>query len=64
MEKHTVFVRRIEWGMLDIEAETFEEAKRKAYDAYIDGETSWGDEEAVFWNPDDVEPEYPDLQEV
>ena len=57
MKTYEVYVKRIEWGATEVEADSPEDAKAKAYDAvYIDGIVKWGWTEEVFWLPEEEEP--------
>jgi len=56
MKEYEVYIKRIEWGVLEVEAKNPEDAKEKAYDAMCAGETNWGESEETFWLPTEPEP--------
>ena len=56
MKMYEVYVKRIEWGMLEVESDSPEDAKNKAYDVMCEGLTKWGHSEEVFWLPEEKEP--------
>ena len=45
MKKYNVNITATEWGFVEVEAETKEEAIEKAHEAEIDGEIIWGERE-------------------
>jgi len=57
MARFEVYVRRVEWGAIEIEADSEQEAKNEAFDAMCEGLTKWGHSEEVFWLPSEAEPE-------
>jgi len=49
----TINVKRVEWGTMEIVAETKEEAMDKANECYEAGQVRWGEEEAEFEHCED-----------
>lgn len=53
MKKYFVYLTRLEYGSVEVEAENDEEAKIKAREAYEKGEASWHDEELTDITPEE-----------